>query len=342
PHRRHVPREARRALARGRALRPADHAVHRSAPVRGSDSGPGPERRPRADRPAGRRAEPDQSAVRLPLPPALSLHDGHLHAGRAAACRLRERAPRRVPPPAQRGQGNARPRHCLGASHACRRRRAGEAERFVRRITTGSAARRRVVRRRATRRGLRQAPRASVNRTEGYVPFREYRTWYRIVGEGEDDGKLPVLYLHGGPGATHDYLESLEAMAETGRRAIFYDQIGCGESDLPDDPSLWRVETFVEELDAVRGRLGLDRLHIFGNSWGGMLAMEYALTRPEGVASMIVASSPSSIPQWVAEANRLRADLPAEGQATLTRHEGAGTTDDPDYEQASEGDNPPA
>lgn len=170
--------------------------------------------------------------------------------------------------------------------------------------------------------------------TEGYVPFRGYRTWYRIVGEGEDEGKLPVLYLHGGPGGTHDYLEPLEAMAETGRRAIFYDQIGCGKSDLPDDPSLWKVETFVDELSEVRRHLGLDRLHIFGNSWGGMLAMEYALTQPTGVASMIVASSPSSIPQWVAEANRLRSLLPEDVQETLASHEEAGTTDSPEYEQA--------
>jgi L-proline amide hydrolase len=170
--------------------------------------------------------------------------------------------------------------------------------------------------------------------TEGYVPFRGYRTWYRIVGEGEEEGKLPVLYLHGGPGGTHDYLEPLEAMAETGRRAIFYDQIGCGKSDLPDDPSLWKVETFVDELGQVRRHLGLDRLHIFGNSWGGMLAMEYALTQPTGVASMILASSPSSIPQWVAEANRLRSLLPDDVQETLTRHEEAGTTDSPEYEQA--------
>jgi L-proline amide hydrolase len=170
--------------------------------------------------------------------------------------------------------------------------------------------------------------------TEGYVPFRGYRTWYRIVGEGEDEGKLPVLYLHGGPGGTHDYLEPLEAMAETGRRAIFYDQIGCGKSDLPDDPSLWKVETFVDELGEVRRHLGLDRLHIFGNSWGGMLAMEYALTQPTGVGSMIVASSPASIPHWVAEANRLRSLLPEDVQETLTSHEQAGTTDSPEYEQA--------
>jgi pimeloyl-ACP methyl ester carboxylesterase len=79
------------------------------------------------------------------------------------------------------------------------------------------------------------------------VPFRGYRTWYRVVGDAEQEGKLPVLYLHGGPGGTDDYLESLEPMAETGRRAIFYDQLGCGKSDLPDDTSLWTVATFVDE-----------------------------------------------------------------------------------------------
>ena len=170
---------------------------------------------------------------------------------------------------------------------------------------------------------------------EGRLPFREYEVWYRVVGDDEDEGKLPVLLLHGGPGATHDYLESLEALAETGRRAIFYDQLGCGKSDLPDDASLWKVETFVDEVAAIRERLGLERLHIFGNSWGGMLAMEYALTRPQGVASMVVASSPSSIPQWVAEANRLRAELPQEIQETLSKHEEAGTTSDPEYEEAA-------
>jgi L-proline amide hydrolase len=175
-----------------------------------------------------------------------------------------------------------------------------------------------------------------VTATEGFVSFRGFKTWYRIVGEHEDAGKLPVLCLHGGPGATHDYLEPLEAIAETGRRAIFYDQIGCGRSDLPDDPSLWVVETFVDEVGQVREQLGLDRLHLFGSSWGGMLAMEYALTQPEGVESMVVASSPSSMTQWVAEANRLRAELPPDVQATLTRHEEAGTTEDPEYEAACE------
>ena len=169
---------------------------------------------------------------------------------------------------------------------------------------------------------------------EGFLPFRGHKVWYRIVGKGEEPGKLPLLCLHGGPGVPHDYLEPLEAMATGGRRAIFYDQLGCGNSDQPHDPSLWTVDLFVEEVGVVRRELGLERIHLLGQSWGGMLAMEYALTQPAGLASLIVASSPASIPQWVAEANRLRARLPPDVQETLRRHEQAGTTEDPAYEEA--------
>ena len=170
---------------------------------------------------------------------------------------------------------------------------------------------------------------------EGYVEHARGRTWYRVAGDGEEPGKLPLLCLHGGPGGTHDYLEPLEGMARTGRRTIFYDQLGCGRSDLPDDPSLWTVELFVEEVGVVREELGLERVHVFGNSWGGMLAMEYALTRPPGLASLVLASAPASIPQWVEETGRLRAQLPAEVQEVLDRHEAAGTTDDPEYAEAA-------
>ena len=118
---------------------------------------------------------------------------------------------------------------------------------------------------------------------EGTIDFRGYRVWYAIIGEKEEpSGKLPLLCLHGGPGACHDYLEALAAMAKGGRRVIFYDRLGCGNSDQPDNPSLWTVPLFVEEVGVVRRELGLDRLHLLGQSWGGMLAMEYALTQPVG------------------------------------------------------------
>lgn len=97
---------------------------------------------------------------------------------------------------------------------------------------------------------------------EGVVPFRGFHVWYRIVGDHEARGKLPLLCLHGGPGATHDYLEPLEAMAATGRRVIFYDQLGNGNSDHPHDPAMWTVALFVEEVGVIRRALGLEHAHI--------------------------------------------------------------------------------
>ncbi len=169
---------------------------------------------------------------------------------------------------------------------------------------------------------------------EGRIPFHGYHTWYRVVGDHEEPGKLPLLALHGGPGVPHDYLEPLEALAATGRCVVFYDQLGCGNSDQPHDPSLWTVDLFVEEVDAVRQALGLTDIHLWGSSWGGMLAMQYALTQPAGLASLTTASSPASVPRWLVEVNRLRDELPPETQQTLLRHEQAGTTGDPEYEEA--------
>jgi proline-specific peptidase len=169
---------------------------------------------------------------------------------------------------------------------------------------------------------------------EGRVPFAEYNVWYRIIGEPREPGKPPLLCLHGGPGAPHDYLMPLEALAKDGRRVIFYDQLGCGNSDQPSDPSLWTVERFVDGVDAIRDALALDRVHLLGHSWGGMLALEYALTRPTGLASLILASTTASTHQWIAEADRLRADLPPEVQEVLLYHEATATTDDPAYQEA--------
>jgi proline-specific peptidase len=171
--------------------------------------------------------------------------------------------------------------------------------------------------------------------TEGHVPFRGGATWYRIVGECEGQGRLPLVCLHGGPGAPHDYIEPLGALAESGRRVVFYDQLGCGRSWLEADPSLWTVELYVEELRTLREQLELDRIHLFGSSWGGMLAMEYALTEPAGLASLVLSSSPASIPVWAEEANRLRGELPEDTQRVLDEHEAAGTIDSEEYEAAA-------
>jgi proline-specific peptidase len=169
---------------------------------------------------------------------------------------------------------------------------------------------------------------------EGFVSFRGYKTWYRIVGNREESGRLPLLCLHGGPGGSWDYLEPLDAIAATGRRIIFYDQLGCGNSDEPHNPTMYTVDLYIEEIDTIRQAFGLERVHILGQSWGGMLAMEYALTQPSGLASLILADTTASMPQWASETSRLVADLPPDVQKALREHDEASTVDSPEYKQA--------
>ena len=168
---------------------------------------------------------------------------------------------------------------------------------------------------------------------DGHVEFEGHRTWYRVVGEAEDPGRLPLLCLHGGPGSTWHHMEPYAQLAE-GRRVIFYDQLGCGNSAVTEahDPAMWTTDLFVREVAAVRESLGLERCHVIGHSWGGMLGMAYAITQPEGLASLVVESSPPSVPFWLKELDRLRVDLPPDVEATLRRHEADGTTDSVEYE----------
>jgi L-proline amide hydrolase len=167
---------------------------------------------------------------------------------------------------------------------------------------------------------------------EGWLEHRGLRTWYRVVGEGSD-GRDPLLCLHGGPGSTHHYFAPLERLAEDGRAVVLYDQLGCGRSDRPDGIE-WGVGVFLDELAALRDELGLERVHLLGTSWGGMLALEHALSGFDGLTSLVLSSTLASIDEWVAEARRLRAGLPAEVVETLDRHEAAGTYDDPEYRAA--------
>jgi proline-specific peptidase len=165
----------------------------------------------------------------------------------------------------------------------------------------------------------------------GYIEVPGGRVWYKIIGEQHD--ATPLLCLHGGPGFTHNYLEPLEALADR-RPVIFYDQLGCGNSDRPGDPSLWTVDRFVEELAQVRAALGLDELHLFGSSWGGMLAMQYVLDRGPALRSLTLCGSPASMPRWVADCAELLALQPADVQATISEHEASGFTACPEYQAA--------
>ena len=173
---------------------------------------------------------------------------------------------------------------------------------------------------------------------EGYVSFRGYRTWYRITGS-LDSQLLPLVVAHGGPGCTHDYVDSFKGIyAIDGRPVIHYDQLGNGNSTrLPEKgPDFWTVKLFLEELDALLVHLGIaERYAFLGQSWGGMLGAEHAVRQPEGLKALVIANSPANMRTWVSEANRLRRDLPQAVQDTLLRHEDAGTITDPEYIAAS-------
>ena len=162
-------------------------------------------------------------------------------------------------------------------------------------------------------------------------------TWYRVVGDLKSS-KTPVMILHGGPGAGHNYCEPIaEVLAQTGRAGVLYDQIGCGNSThLPDKPKeFWTPELFMEELVLLTEHLGIsNKYDIVGQSWGGMLGMQFAITKPKGLNAMVIADSPASMEVWVSEANKLRKELPPEVEATLLKHEAAETTEDPEYVSA--------
>jgi L-proline amide hydrolase len=171
---------------------------------------------------------------------------------------------------------------------------------------------------------------------EGYMPFEDGRTWYGIEGDLSlgADAPAPLVLVHGGPGATHDYLLSLLDLARRGRAVVFYDQFGNGRSShFPDrGADYWTVDLFVRELTALLNHLGIeDRYHLLGQSWGGMLAQEFAFAHPAGMCSLVLSNSAASFAEIIDSVNQWREQLPADVEATLRRHEAAGTTADPEY-----------
>lgn len=171
--------------------------------------------------------------------------------------------------------------------------------------------------------------------SEGFIEVPGGRVWYRV--EGAAAPGVPLLCLHGGPGIPHDYLEPLADLADE-RPVIFYDQLGCGRSAGPDDPALWTLDRSVAEVAAVRAALALADMHLFGNSWGGWLAMAYLLDGLLGGArpprSVTISSATASVPDWIEDAAGLRAALPADVQAVLDRHEAHGWLTCPEYTAA--------
>ena len=164
------------------------------------------------------------------------------------------------------------------------------------------------------------------------MPFKGYKTYYRIVGK-KTGNKKPLVLLHGGPGSTHNYFEVLDRLAEEdGRELVMYDQIGCGESYVENRPDLWTAETWIEELKALREHLGLTEMHLLGQSWGGMLLLDYVCNhKPEGLKSLILSSTLPASWMWGIEQHRMIKFLPQEMQDAIDKATSSGNYSDPAY-----------
>ncbi len=157
-----------------------------------------------------------------------------------------------------------------------------------------------------------------------------HQVWVKQIGHGP----IAVLLLHGGPGMSHFYFECFEEFLPVDEfRFYYYDQLGCGFSDRPDDVKLWTVDRYREEVEAVRVALGLERFILFGHSWGGMLAMEYALRYQQHLSALVVSNMTAGVAAYVKYANELRAQLPADVQKAMKAYEDKGDTKAPGYQQ---------
>lgn len=165
---------------------------------------------------------------------------------------------------------------------------------------------------------------------DGMVAVPGGNVWFNRVGGGPG---LPLLVVHGGPGLPHTYLRSLDRLADE-REVVYWDQLGCGNSERPSNRELWTMPRSVAEMDAVVKGLGLNRFHVFGNSWGAMMAQQYALDVSSGAASLTISNSIASIPQFSQMVARLKTELDPATQSAIDRHEAAGTTHTAEYQDA--------
>jgi proline iminopeptidase len=134
----------------------------------------------------------------------------------------------------------------------------------------------------------------------------KYKVWTRTIGEGP----INVLTLHGGPGFTHEYLEVMEDfLRPAGIQLIFYDQLGSHYSDQPDDPSLWNLPRFVEEVEEVRRALGLEHFVLYGHSWGGMLGIDYALKYQQHLRGLVISNMTAGIQSLLRNLDRLKREM---------------------------------
>ena len=155
---------------------------------------------------------------------------------------------------------------------------------------------------------------------------------HRLAAYSNGTGEDVVLLLNGGPGLSSDHLRAPHLpLVERGFRVVIHDQLGTGASDNPADPDLWTIAHYVEEVECVRRALGLGRVHLLGHSWGGWLAIEYALHYPGALKSLVLADTCADIPHLVREAKTLKAALGQDTAAMMEEIERSGRFDDPVY-----------
>jgi proline iminopeptidase len=158
---------------------------------------------------------------------------------------------------------------------------------------------------------------------------------HQVVTFTAGSGPRTVLMVHGGPGCPSRYLrDSHAALVDRGLRLVTWDQLGCGESDHATDPSLWTLDRFVAELETVRAALELDEVDLLGQSWGGVLGLEYLLRHPERVRTFVAADTAFDIDGMQRGFDRTKQALGTETITMMARHETAGTTDHPEYQAA--------
>jgi len=165
---------------------------------------------------------------------------------------------------------------------------------------------------------------------QGNLAVQGGKIWYKITGTGKG---MQIVLLHGGPGMSSYYLKPFEELGND-RQVIRYDQLGGGKSDAITDTTMFTIDHFVKELDSLRSYLGLKKWHVFGHSWGTILAIEYYRAYPDRVASLTFGSACFDIPAYAKRAKELLKSLPDSLQHAINKAEAAGNYQDPLYQEA--------
>jgi proline iminopeptidase len=163
----------------------------------------------------------------------------------------------------------------------------------------------------------------------------KYKVWTKKLGGGSSlgTGSVKVLLLHGGPGFSHEYLEAFESfLPQAGIEMYYYDQLGCNNSDQPDDPALWTVARYTEEVEEVRRALGLEQFVLYGHSWGGILAIEYALKHQRHLRGLVISNMTAGVQAYLKRADFIKRHLPPDTQVRLAALEAKQDYDSPEYQ----------